>query len=83
MTYKVIEAKSKMKISYAHAKIQTRVVVICGPTRYQLDHGGVSLRVRQRIYSRRRGKAYTYHCITFYIGKYEFHVHKTHLQTIQ
>ena len=24
-----------------HAEIRTRVVVICGPTRYQLDHGGV------------------------------------------
>ena len=34
------EAKSKMKISYDHAKIWTEVVVICGPTCYQLDHGG-------------------------------------------
>ena len=25
---------------YAHAEIRTQVVVICGPTRYQLDHGG-------------------------------------------
>jgi len=29
-----------MKISYAQAKIQTQVVVICGPTCYQLDHKG-------------------------------------------
>ena len=25
---------------YGHAEIQTRVVVICGPTCYQLDHRG-------------------------------------------
>ena len=25
---------------YSHAEIRTRVVVICGPMRYQLDHGG-------------------------------------------
>jgi len=26
---------------YAHAEIRTRVVVICDPTRYQLDHSVV------------------------------------------
>ena len=25
---------------HAHAEIRTRVVVICGPTHYQSDHGG-------------------------------------------
>ena len=34
------EAKSKMKISYARVMIRTRVVVICSPMRYQLDHKG-------------------------------------------
>jgi len=28
-----------MKISYAHAKIRTQVVVISGPIPYQLDNG--------------------------------------------
>jgi len=40
VTSKGNEAKSNMKISYDHAKIWTEVVVICGPTCYQLDHGG-------------------------------------------
>ena len=40
VTSKGNEAKSKMKISYAHAEIQTQVVVICGLTCYQLDHRG-------------------------------------------
>jgi len=43
-TFKNNEATSKMKLpsgfSYAHAKIRTQVVVICGPTHYQLDHRG-------------------------------------------
>ena len=40
-TFKGNEAKSKMKhFRYAHAEIRTQVVVICGKTRYQLDHGG-------------------------------------------
>ena len=34
------EAKSKMKISYARVMIRTRVVVICSPMLYQLDHKG-------------------------------------------
>jgi len=40
-TSEVTEANSKMKqpFRYANAEIRTRVVVICGPTRYQLDHG--------------------------------------------
>ena len=38
------EAKSKMKpFRYAHTKIQTQVLVICGPMRYQLDHRGAPL----------------------------------------
>ena len=41
VTYKGNEVKSKMKISYAHAEIWTQVVVICDPTRCQLDQGGV------------------------------------------
>jgi len=40
VTNKGNEAKSKMKISYAHADIQTQVVVICGPMCFQLDHEG-------------------------------------------
>ena len=32
--------KDETPFRYAHAEIRTRVVVICGPTRYQLDHGG-------------------------------------------
>jgi len=27
-------------LRYAYAKIRIRVVVICGPAQYQLDHGG-------------------------------------------
>ena len=48
-TFKGNESKVKDEtpLRYAHAKIQTQVVVICGPMCYQLDHGGVSLRVRQ------------------------------------
>jgi len=34
------EVKDKTSRRYVHAEIRTRVVVICGPTRYQLDHGG-------------------------------------------
>ena len=40
VTSKGKEAKLKMKISYADAKIRTQVVVICGPAPYQLDHKG-------------------------------------------
>ena len=29
----------KLPFRYAHAEIRTQVVVICGPTRFQLDHG--------------------------------------------
>jgi len=28
---------------YAHAEIRIQVVVICGPTRYQLYHGGIDV----------------------------------------
>ena len=34
------KVKDETPFRYAHAEIQTRVVVICDPTRYQLDHGG-------------------------------------------
>jgi len=34
------EVKDETPFRYAHAEIRTRVVVICGPTRNQLDHGG-------------------------------------------
>ena len=40
VTSKGNEAKDETPVRYAHAEIRTRVVVICGPTRYQLDHGG-------------------------------------------
>jgi len=29
-------------IRYAHAEIRTQAIVICGPTRYQIDHGDIS-----------------------------------------
>jgi len=32
------EARSKMKMSYAHTEIRTRAIVIWSPARYQLDH---------------------------------------------
>ena len=38
-TAKRYEAKTKMKHP-SHVEVRTRFVVICGPTRYQLDHGG-------------------------------------------
>jgi len=34
------EVKDETPIRYAHAEIQTQVVVIWDPMRYQLDHGG-------------------------------------------
>ena len=37
---RVIQVKEETPIRYAHAEIRTHVVVICDPTRYQLDHGG-------------------------------------------
>jgi len=40
VTSKRNEAKSKMKISYAHSETRTQVVVICGPMPYQLQHWG-------------------------------------------
>ena len=33
-------SQSETPFRYAHAKIRIRVVVICGRTLYQLDHGG-------------------------------------------
>ena len=33
------EVEDETTFRYAHAEIRTQVVVICGPTRYQLDHG--------------------------------------------
>jgi len=34
------EAKDETTLRYAHGEIRTRAVVICDPTRYQLDQGG-------------------------------------------
>jgi len=34
------EVKDETPFRYAHVEIRTQVVVIGGPTRYQLDHGG-------------------------------------------
>jgi len=39
-TSKGNEVKDETPFRYAHAEIQTKVVVICGPTRYQLHHTG-------------------------------------------
>ena len=36
----MIEVKDETPFRYAHAEIQTRVVVICGPTCDHLKHGG-------------------------------------------
>jgi len=33
-------SKDEIPLRYAHAEIRSQVIVICGPTRYQLDHGG-------------------------------------------
>jgi len=33
------KVKYETPFSYAHAEIWSQVVVICGPTHYQLDHG--------------------------------------------
>ena len=38
------EVKDETPFRYAHTEIRTQVVVICGPTRYQLDHGGSILK---------------------------------------
>ena len=35
------EVKHETPFRYAKAEIRTQVVVICGPTRYQLDQGGI------------------------------------------
>ena len=44
------EAKSKMKhFRYAHAEIRTQMVVMCGTTRYQLDHGGALYNTRSQV----------------------------------
>jgi len=34
------EVKDETPLRCTHAEIRTQAVVICGPTRYQLDHGG-------------------------------------------
>ena len=34
------EVKDEAPFRYVHAEIRTQVVVICGSTRHQLDHGG-------------------------------------------
>ena len=34
------EVKNETPFRYTHAEIRTQVLVICGPMRYQLDHGG-------------------------------------------
>ena len=39
LAYNDMPVKDETPIRYAHAEIQTQVVVICGPTCYQLDHG--------------------------------------------
>jgi len=43
VTSKGNEVKDETTVRYAHAEIRTQVVVICGPTRYQLDHGGANI----------------------------------------
>ena len=39
----LIMTKMYTAFSYAHTEIRTQVVVICDPTRYQLDHGGAPI----------------------------------------
>jgi len=42
--------KDETPFKYAHTEIRTRVVVICGPTRYQLDHwGAVNIFINEEI----------------------------------
>ena len=36
------EIKDERPFIYAHTEIRTQAVVICDPTRYQLDHGGAT-----------------------------------------
>ena len=38
---KWVEVKDETPFRYANVEVRTQVVVICDPTRYQLDHGGV------------------------------------------
>ena len=35
-----VTSKDETPSRYAHAEIRTRVIVICDPTGYQLDHEG-------------------------------------------
>ena len=37
----------KQSLAYAHAEIWTQVVVICGPTCYQLDNGGALVELKK------------------------------------
>ena len=45
------EVKDETPVGYAHAKILTWVVVICGPTHYQLDHGGALTITGEVVYA--------------------------------
>jgi len=48
------EVKDETPFRYADAEIRTQVVVICGPTRYQLDHGDTTRVVeRSRVKTNR------------------------------
>ena len=37
------EVKDETPFRYAHAEIRTQMIGICGPTRYQLGHGGAAI----------------------------------------
>jgi len=48
--------KDETPFRYVHAEIRTQVVVICGPTRYHLDHAGAPVNAYEhgQIRARRR-----------------------------
>ena len=66
--------KDETPFRYAHAEIRTQVVVICGPTRYQLDHGGALIR-------RRGEKSSDYWIIT--LTNSLCHIHNDNLHLIK
>ena len=49
MMIDVLRPKMKPPYRYSYAEIRTRVVVICGPTRYQLDHRGATKSIEDGI----------------------------------
>jgi len=61
------EVKDETPIRYAHSEIRTRMVIICGPTCYQLDHGGALSLVEILNYIEHRVMTYWYSEIRIWI----------------